>query len=40
MEIEFAVVMDSLYEEVKEDSPLPLFPIHLYLSYPWNSDEE
>ena len=40
VEIEFAVVMDSLYEEVKEDSPLPLLPIHLYLSYPWNSDEE
>lgn len=39
-EIEFAVVMDSLYEAVKEDSPLPLLPIHLYLSYPWNCEKE
>ena len=37
-EIDFAIVMDSLYEEVKHASPLPLVPIHLYLSYPWEAE--
>lgn len=34
--IEFACVRDSLYEEVKDRSYIPLMPIHLYLTYPWN----
>ena len=37
-ETAFAVVMDTLYEEVKERSPLPLVPIHLYMRYPWEEE--
>lgn len=34
--IEFTCVINSLYEEVKERTDIPLMPIHLYLTYPWN----
>lgn len=36
MDIEFTCVRDTLYEEVKEKTDIPLMPIHLYLTYPWN----
>ena len=38
VEVEFAVVMESLYESVKEASPFLLLPIHLYMRYPWEDD--
>lgn len=38
VEVEFAVVMESLYESVKETSPLPLLPIHLRMTYPWDDE--
>jgi hypothetical protein len=34
--IEFTCVLDSLYEEIKEKTDIPLIPIHLYLTYEWN----
>lgn len=34
--IDFTCVNDTLYEEVKARSDIPLMPIHLYLTYPWN----
>jgi len=36
MEIEFTCVNDTLYEEVKNRTDIPLMPIHLYLTYAWN----
>lgn len=35
-EIEFTCVSDTLYGEVKDRTDIPLTPIHLYLTYPWN----
>lgn len=35
-EIEFTCVSDTLYDEVKARTDIPLLPIHLYLTYPWN----
>lgn len=35
MSVDFACVMDSLYDEVKAAAKVPLMPIHLYLTYPW-----
>lgn len=35
MAISFACVNEDLYEEVKDECDVPLFPIHLYLTYPW-----
>lgn len=34
--IDFTCVNKSLYEEVKARTDIPLMPIHLYLTYPWN----
>jgi hypothetical protein len=34
--IEFTCVNDTLYKAVKEKTSVPLMPIHLYLTYPWN----
>lgn len=36
MDIEFTCVSDTLYDEVKDRTDIPLMPIHLYLTYPWN----
>lgn len=36
LHIKFTCVMDTLYEEVKDKTNIPLIPIHLYLKYPWN----
>jgi hypothetical protein len=36
MDIEFTCVSDTLYEIVKDKTDIPLMPIHLYLTYPWN----
>jgi len=33
--VDFACVRDDLYEDVKESSDVPVFPIELYLTYPW-----
>jgi len=33
--VDFACVREDLYEEVKESSDVPVFPIELYLTYPW-----
>lgn len=33
--VDFACVREDLYEDVREDSDVPVFPIHLYLTYPW-----
>lgn len=33
--VDFACVQDTLYDEVKEYSDVPLLPIHLYLTYEW-----
>ena len=37
--VDFACVREELYEEVKEVSDVPVFPIHLYLTYPWLMEE-
>ncbi|AKN32211.1 hypothetical protein Ccar_15625 [Clostridium carboxidivorans P7] len=34
--IDFTCVNETLYEEVKSKTDIPLMPIHLYLTYPWN----
>lgn len=34
--IDFTCVNESLYEKVKASTDIPLMPIHLYLTYPWN----
>lgn len=34
--IDFTCVNETLYEEVKSRTDIPLMPIHLYLTYPWN----
>lgn len=36
MDIEFTCISDTLYEGVKDRTDIPLMPIHLYLTYPWN----
>lgn len=36
MDIEFTCVSDTLYDSVKDRTGIPLMPIHLYLTYPWN----
>lgn len=36
MDIAFTCVNDALYEQVKARTDIPLMPIHLYLTYPWN----
>lgn len=33
--VDFSCVREDLYEEVKDQSDSPVFPIHLYLTYPW-----
>lgn len=33
--VDFACVREDLYERVKDSSDTPVFPIHLYLTYPW-----
>jgi hypothetical protein len=38
--VDFACVKEDLYEEVKEQSDVPVFPIHLYLTYPWLNVEQ
>ncbi|MBV7272574.1 hypothetical protein I6U48_06535 [Clostridium sp. PL3] len=36
MDIDFTCVSDTLYEDVKAKTDIPLMPIHLYLTYQWN----
>lgn len=36
MDIEFTCVSDTLYNQIKTKTDIPLMPIHLYLTYPWN----
>lgn len=36
MDIEFTCVSETLYDQVKDRTDIPLMPIHLYLTYPWN----
>lgn len=38
--VDFACVQETLYEEVKDQSEVPLLPIHLYLTYPWLNVEQ
>lgn len=33
--IDFSCINENLYDEVKDKVRLPLFPIHLYLTYEW-----
>ena len=33
--VDFACVREDLYEEVKDSSDVPVFPVELYLTYPW-----
>ena len=33
--VDFACVREDLYEDVKDSSDVPVFPIELYLTYPW-----
>ncbi|MGM9536035.1 MAG: hypothetical protein ACI3VR_12305 [Intestinibacter sp.] len=33
--IDFSCINENLYDEVKDKARLPLFPIHLYLTYEW-----
>ena len=33
--LDFACVKEDLYEKVKDKTDVPLFPVHLYLTYPW-----
>lgn len=35
MPLDFACVKEDLYDEVKDRTNVPLFPIHLFLTYPW-----
>lgn len=35
MPVEMACVQDCLYDAVSGKTDMPLFPIHLYLTYPW-----
>lgn len=37
--VDFACVREELYEEVKDSADVPLFPVHLYLTYPWLQPE-
>ncbi|SHI85684.1 hypothetical protein [Parasporobacterium paucivorans] len=37
MDIGFVCVADYLYEEVRGKTDIPVFPIHLYLTYEWNN---
>ncbi len=34
-DIEFSCISEELYDEVKDKVKIPLFPIHLYLTYEW-----
>ena len=34
-EVEFLCVENRLYEQVKGETSLPLFPLERYLPYPW-----
>lgn len=36
--LDFACVKEDLYEEVKTLTDVPLFLVHLYLTYPWLDD--
>jgi Replicative DNA helicase len=36
MDIEFTCVSDTLYDQVRDRTNIPIMPIHLYLTYPWN----
>lgn len=38
--VDFACVKEDLYEEVKNESDVPVFPVHLYLTYPWLDFED
>lgn len=38
--VEFAVVKDSLYKEVRDKSPFPLIPIQLHMRYPWDGEDK
>lgn len=38
-EIDFACVREELYQEVREACPVPVMPLHLYLTYEW-ADEK
>jgi len=40
IDIEFTCVNETLYEVVKDRTDIPLMPIHLYLTYPWNKESE
>ena len=33
--VDFACVREDLYEDVKDSSDVPVFPIELFLTYPW-----
>ena len=33
--VDFACVQEDLYGEVKDKSDVPVFPLHLFLTYPW-----
>ena len=37
--VDFACVVENLYDEVKEFSDVPVLPVHLYLTYPWLTAE-
>lgn len=36
MEIDFTCVIDTLYDQVKDKTDIPILPIHLYLTYEWH----
>lgn len=36
-DIEFTCVNDTLYDEIKNKTDIPLLPLHLYLTYPWEN---
>lgn len=38
VKIEFVIVMDSLYEQVKNKTVLPLMPLHPCLNYQWENE--
>lgn len=38
--VDFACVKEDLYEEVKDQSDVLVFPVHLYLTYPWLEYEQ
>lgn len=38
--VDFACAKEDIYEAVKDKADVPVFPVHLYLTYPWLNYEQ